>query len=229
MKKIVLLFIVIAMIFSAVSCLNAGNNNAGTVVFKLDKEYVKPVKKELTEKQQETADKCYKDLVSKHERLAVIPREMLYENVYSIENTQYVTFAFCLGGIATNCKFQYVKKPGETEGSWTIQEDDMYKQFYTTGITAEAMDAIRTAIEEDIDKSINEYHLKKDETSEDGLRIYWNKNDKGLFAQAECIANVTEKTTKKFGCGDHSHIFGNVFFEIADGNLKIVEHYADAT
>ena len=192
------------------------------LVFALDGDYVKPNKIKHSEEYQTIADLCYNDLIKRYERLAVIPREMLMENITDEDGVKHVRFTYYLGGVQTDCSFECSVYPENKIDAWKVRDNKYYREFYTVGIPKEAMDAIESILKKETKDCMKENFLtENNRTGVDDLNVYWSINENGACARTEYIAFTTDKTTKQFDCGDHSHIIGFVNIEVTDEGLKL--------
>ncbi len=174
-------------------------------------QYVTCEKKIYSSEEQAIIDHYYDEMVLKYPEFGMIPREMLREYIYQYEHLT-VSFTFCLGGIPTDCKCTYRTSPRCPEGEWEIEEN-VFKKFYHSGLTEKQMNDIRAQLYSQVKEYIDEYNLDKTGVSLENTGIFWGVSDGKPFAGTEYIADVTLFTTKKFGCGDHAHVFGSVILE----------------
>ena len=192
------------------------------LVFALNGDYVKPDKIKHSEEYQKIADLCYNDLIKKYERLAVIPREMLMENITDEDGVKHVRFTYYLGGVQTDCSFECSVYPENKIDAWKVRDTKYYREFYTAGIPEEAVTAITSILKKETTDCMKENFLTENERNGvDDLHFYWSVNENGACARTEYIAFTTDKTTKQFDCGNHSHIIGFVNIEVTDEGLKL--------
>ncbi|MBQ7699825.1 MAG: hypothetical protein IJT49_05735 [Clostridia bacterium] len=175
-------------------------------------ELVKPDKTVFTPDKQALADEYYLKMKELYPEFGQIPRDMLLEYVFIWEDGYFtVEFEFCYGGAQTDCRCRFSTSPKYPEGCWTLQENG-FKKFYQTGITAAEMKKIREDLAKQVIDYINEYKLENKVTP-DKLLIFCQDYDGKLSICTEWIAKVTEQTTTQFGCFDHAHVFGEYVIE----------------
>lgn len=212
MKKVVLILLAFVLGLSLVAC----DPNAPPLEEPSESaiNYVKPVKTAVTAEEQELLDKYYEELLQAHPSFADIPREMLNERIYIDEKRISVYFEFYLGGVRTDCRAYLITRLDQDQDKpkWTIKEDE-FKKFYKSGLTEEQMNEIKSALASQIQSSIDAYKLQQSNNLKDALNIYWEVENGKFYAMAECIVNVTDETTKTFGCGSHAHLFAKFELE----------------
>ncbi len=195
----------------------------GVKEFALAAPYAAPQKNEPTENERQTLDKYYKELIEKFPEAAAIPREMLIEKTYMIEDELNVSFTFCFGGLETGCKYRFFVNDTHPEGKWNCDEDG-FKQYLDSGVPKEAMDYMKSLLKKNTADRITKEKL--DETAVEKTVFYWEWENGGLRLSSECIAYVTDNSYLYYGCGDHAHIFCSVDVELTDGKIRITEHKA---
>ena len=124
------------------------------------------------------------------------------------------------------------EEPSNAKGWSTCDQlvrDHIFDEQYCEYLKEKGINPLTEADVEMIDKyydfiynslieSVAEYEkencLIRNRTTE---YVTWVSNSSHYFMfQTECISNVTEKTTQKYGCGDHSHVFGYIAVEKKD-------------
>jgi hypothetical protein len=214
MKKVVLVLLSFVLSLSLIACnqISQASEVTSESATEPAPNYVKPVKTAVTAEEQELLDKYYEELLQAHPSFADIPREMLNERIYIDEERISVYFEFYLGGIRTDCRAYLITRLDQDKHKWTVKEDE-FKKFYKSGLTEEQMNEIKSALASQIQSSIDAYKLQQSNNLKDTLNIYWEVENGKFYAMAECIVNVTDETTKTFGCGSHAHLFAKFELE----------------
>ena len=181
---------------------------------------VYPAKMELSEEEQEIADRCYELFKQEYPLFADTPRELIREYVHT-DDYLSVTFIFCLGGYSLyNCQFS--TSPRNPKGEWSC-DDTNCEVFHDKVLTEDQVAAIKSMLFDSVSAYIDEYHLDKGDLSLDKVRIYWQYYNDKLTAEFEQIAYVTADTTKDFGCGDHAHVFGLVQVDFTENGIRLTD------
>ena len=180
---------------------------------------------EHTAEEQAIIDKYYQEMCAQYPSFASIPRENLREIYYKSSESEYfnVMFQFCLGGVGTGCECRFATSPRYPEGKWDIEENE-FSRFYDRTMTGEQMADIRHCLYEGVKSYYDRNHLKnKDgcELTEDSIYLVWQYRDGKYYASTEQIGYVTLLTTKKYGCGDHAHVFGSVTVDMTPGAFAL--------
>lgn len=207
MKKLFAALIAALMLFSFFSC---GESVSTRTFENPENKRLYPEKREMNEEQQQLADKYYLEMTEKYPQFGKIPREMLYEQVQIDSNYMMVMFTFCLGGIATNCRCYYHSGEKIPDGEWKADEDG-FRIFYGGGISDEIVSEIRSMLEKQTKRYVRSHALKDDG---EYIPLMWIERDGKLYARSELIAHTTLFTFKKYGCGDHAHVFADVIVDI---------------
>ena len=183
---------------------------------------VRPEKFELTEKEQELADRYYELLKEQYPEFAAIPRELLKERVFIGEEYFDVSFQFCLGGAETNYECTYSTSPAYPEGKWEMFGND-YAQFASRTLSESELESLKNMLYDSMNAWIEDRGLEKGDLSPEDLQLYWAIEDGGLCACAEEIVSVQAQGTTEYGCGDHAHVFGKVLVEFTDNGVKLTD------
>ena len=222
METKTILFILLILCFSALFCFACAKETQSVSMPKDTNtaNYAKPNQAEHTEEEQKLLDRYYSEMVEKYPQFKEIPRDMLWESVWRSGDFSEVTFAFCLGGAATGCECQFRTSKKNPDGEWTVTENE-FRQFYTSGLSEELVSTIKTQISDGILSCAKANHLEL--KTEAGTEQYftWEIIDGKFYASAEAIGNCTPLTLKKFGCGDHAHIFARIRVEFAGDQISL--------
>ncbi len=176
-----------------------------------------------SEEDRALADKCYEEMKTVFPEFAKIPRRQLAETVTRNDGYFTVSFRFWLGGTETMDRCTFSTGPRFPDGRWSYPDDSL-REYYGFDFTEEEMKQIRSMLLPQIREFLKENKLSEAENyplSEETLDINWTVADGRLTAVSEYIGYVTPETKKQFGCGDHAHIFANVFVDISDGKITL--------
>lgn len=176
-----------------------------------------------SEEDRALADKCYEEMKTVFPEFAKIPRRQLAETVTRNDGYFTVSFRFWLGGTETMDRCTFSTGPRFPDGRWSYPDDSL-REYYGFDFTEEEMKQIRSMLLPQIREFLKENKLSEAENyplSEEALDINWTVADGRLTAVSEYIGYVTPETKKQFGCGDHAHIFANVFVDISDGKITL--------
>lgn len=228
MKRLILLCLALLLSLAALAgCADpasvpSGNTPAGNPP---DTDAVPAPQPEHTAEEQAIIDKYYQEMCGQYPSFASIPRENLREIYYRSAESEYfdVRFQFCLGGVGTGCECRFATSPRYPEGKWDIDENE-FSRFYDRTMTGEQMADIRHRLYEGVESYYDRNHLKnKDgsELTEDSIYLVWQYRDGKFYASTEQIGYVTLLTVKKYGCGDHAHVFGNVEIDFDASPIRI--------
>jgi hypothetical protein len=176
-----------------------------------------------SEEDRALADKCYEEMKTVFPEFAKIPRRQLAETVTRNDGYFTVSFRFWLGGTQTMDRCTFSTGPRFPDGRWSYPDDSL-REYYGFDFTEEEMKQIRSMLLPQIREFLKENKLSEADNyplSEETLDINWTVADGRLIAVSEYIGYVTPETKKQFGCGDHAHIFANVFVDISDGKITL--------
>ena len=238
MKKILAIVLFSALLFlGLVSCgteRKDGEETSGTgtradsvIVLTDESGYVRPNKKTFSEEDQATLDYYYGEMLRKYPEFEVIPREMLVESIYRGETyrgVQYfdVSFEFCLGGMKTGWKCSFTIGSRIPEGEWSAGGDELFHQYYTSGLTEAQVQQARSMIYKQITDYIEINKLDSEGLAEDKLELYCGMSQEGrLHIHSEYIAKTTPQSPEQFWYEDHAHVFGTVYVDISFGKVTL--------
>ncbi|MBO4769946.1 MAG: hypothetical protein J5563_04110 [Clostridia bacterium] len=214
MKKLLSVLIAALMLFSFFSC---GESVSTRTFENPENEYLYPEKRILNEEQQDIADRYYAEMIERYPQFGEIPREMLFEYVYHDNLITSVEFTFCLGGIKTDCHCLYQYGEKAPDGEWHVYENG-FQKLYEKGISDEIVSEIRSMLEKQTKRYVRSHALKDDG---EYIPLMWSERDGKLCACSELIAHTTLFTLKKYGCGDHAHVYATVVLDISGGSVTL--------